>query len=435
MEYTKLKELSDKLKNSGRAGDAVLSEIADQIWEYTKGRMQTIQEMICAQDFKGTFGVITTAFSDQTQKAQLEEAGFYGYDRPKGLSYFPQSGTEFGFLKNMNEKIAQCKKSGEKKLQAGYAFVYCSYRVFQQLTETYDNYKGCFLCADGRKVTFRYKLLFSDQLLKKEHVIKTCIQLYRLHTPDVFSPMARRLVEVCIDLQDCVDEIGYVTGVDLQLDQNHLQEIFAAEKRLMWNVKQQVQDLDMVRTSPLGEENHFVYLFEGCSSNQYIIPLTGVQNCLETRRENDRVILVFRNEYDGSFMKLTIWQIHALPRHAEYFTNRHAENDIGFQAGERLERLRSEADIRYAASLHGRQLGMELKEISNKPLQGYTEYVRYRKTIAGTNLEKISQRSAKSVYLYYENPSQSIFADDYLNYICGYFNWMYPDIQWRGGYR
>ena len=82
MEYTKLKELSEKLKNSTDSTDAVLSEVTDCIWEYTKEQMQRIKEHVCSQEADGreAFDPVTTVFANDSQAEQLEEAGFCTYD-------------------------------------------------------------------------------------------------------------------------------------------------------------------------------------------------------------------------------------------------------------------------------------------------------------------------------------------------------------------
>jgi len=433
MEYTKLKELSEKLKNSTDSRDAVLSEVTDCIWEYTKEQMQRIKEHVCSQEADGreAFDPVTTVFANDSQAEQLEEAGFCTYDAAGCLPVHIQP----DLAQEMAQKLWNAKKKGEKRLSIGSVFLYCEYRRLLEIVDHCVGYTGSFLCADGSTVPFTYYLRLSDRLLQKERILKRCAQLYGICAPDVFSPMARRLAEVCVDLKGSMDKIGKVTGVDFGLVQNQLHNVFAVGKRLMWNIRQQEQDLDVVRMSPLGGQKHFTYTFEGCTDRQFVVPVAHDADCLETRRVNGRLSLVFDKEYNGRFAKLTIQKTNPLPLQAECFTNRHAQNDPSLRAGKELERICSEADIWYACSQHVPQLGMELRELSNDPLYGYTEPVGYRDQADGTDVETISLRSAKSVYLYFENSAGSLFADDYLNYLCGYLNRMYPQVWWKGGYR
>lgn len=98
-------------------------------------------------------------------------------------------------------------------------------------------------------------------------------------------------------------------------------------------------------------------------------------------------------------------------------------------------RLRSEADILTAVRQHGEQLGLEFERISGTKLSDYKDCEKYRNELSYTTVDKILLKKTGTVYLYFANKENSIFADDYINYLCDYFTVMYPDITWRGGYR
>ena len=45
-------------------------------------------------------------------------------------------------------------------------------------------------------------------------------------------------------------------------------------------------------------------------------------------------------------------------------------------------------------------------------------------------MESLCLKGKGRVYLYFHNKEKSLFADDYIDYLCGYLGAMYPDIEY-----
>ena len=167
-----------------------------------------------------------------------------------------------------------------------------------------------------------------------------------------------------------------------------------------------------------------------------MIPLKKCKTFFDVHRRGDKIQFRYLKEYSDRFAKITVNRMFKSPETPYLFSNSHTMNRENTGGMEQMlkERLRSRADILFAVKQHGEQLGLELKEISRTKLEPYQEYEKYRGELLYTTVEQIGLKSAKEVYLYFENKNNSIFADDYMNYLCDYLTWIYPDIAWRGGY-
>ncbi len=440
MKFTEFSELKEKLKNSSCENLDFLLGMIDCVQNYTEGQIEQIKNRIEQTLYapEKSFGIVITALADEEYREGLRHAGFYGIDDT--LFYLSKSKIESAMNSELIKNIIAAKKEKKKSSVLGYTFLKCDYKRFRKMTEQYDMYKGCIRYRDGKEMEISYRLIFSDKLIRKEKILRYCGELYGITAPIIFLPLARRLVEIRINVENIEDYKEDIESVDLKLEENTLNEVAFLNKFAAWNIRIQSQDLDISRTrgNPLGKERHYSYVFDGCDRNQYIIPLVKQSFLFDLpHRDRDKIEFKYLENYTDGFAKITINSILKEPETPYLFSNAHKANDSNGRAVEQLikERLRSEADILTAIKQHGKQLGLELEKISAARLPDYKEYEKYRNELSYTTVDKLWLKTTRTVYLYFANKENSIFADDYLNYLCDYFTVMYPDITWRGGYR
>lgn len=438
MEFTKFEELKRKIENGSYENADFMWELVDCVQKYTEGQWKQIKDGFSHNFYGGekAFGAIVTALCDKRHQEELEQAGFYDIDHE--LFYLPETGADLKLIRRWNKSIEAAVREGQGSFVLGYTFLECDYRKFCYLTESYDRYTGMISLKNGKKTEFSYQLVFSDRLLQKEKIIKYCGELYGITAPIVFLPLARRLVEIQVDIEGVSVDNDVIERIDLQTEENHLNGILSLGKYAVWNIRIQSQDLDVSRAkvNPLGGERHFSYVFDGCKKGQYVVPLKKCKTFFDVQRRGDKIQFRYLEEYIDRFAKITVNRFLKNPETPYWFSNSHAMNQENMEGMEQLikERLRSEADILFAIKQHGEQLGLILKEISGTKLGKYQEFEKYRRELLYNTVEQICLKFSKAVYLYFDNKDHSIFADDYMNYLCDYLSWIYPDITWRGGY-
>ncbi len=431
MEFTKFDELSERIRAGSYKNSGFLLELVDCVQEYTKEQMGLIRQRVCQEFYKPerSLGTVMTVLTEKGQMEELEQAGFCRMD--KALISMANTAIDPGSLRKLNKN--------EDRILLGHGFLECSYRDFCVLTESGAVYEGSVRYRDKREARFGYQLLFSDKLLNKERVLRYCGELYGITAPVIFSPYSRRLVTIQAVDGLALDDVDRIEQADLHLEKNGLDKILLTGRELAWNVKLQDQDLDMrsQKGSLAGQEKHYIYTFDGCGQNQYIAPLEKDVSLFHVYRENDKIRFQYTNSYTGRFAKITVKDIQKIPKNPRCFSNSHTGNEkrAGGLEQEIKVRLRSEGDIWFAVKQHGAQLGMELERIMTEPLSDYREYEAYREKSAYSSMESLCLKGKGRVYLYFHNKEKSLFADDYIDYLCGYLETMYPDIAWKGGYR
>ncbi len=431
MEFTKFDELSEKIRAGSYKNPGFLLELVDCVQEYTREQMGQIREQICQKFYRPeqSFGTVMTVLAEKRQMEELEQTGFCRMDRT--LCSMPATGIDPGSLRKLNKD--------EDRILLGHGFLECSYKDFCVKTEDGAVYEGNIRYRDKREAKFSYQFVFSDGLLKKERVLRYCGELYGITAPVIFSPFARRFVKIQAVEGLALDDLERIDKADLQLEKNGLDKILLTGRELAWNVKLQDQDLDMrsQKGNLAGEEKHYIYTFDGCGQNQYIVPLEKDTSLFLVYRDKDKIRFQYTDRYTGRFAKITVKEVPKKSKDPRCFSNSHRANEKtagGFEQ-EIKTRLRSEADIWFAIKQHGAQMGMELERISMEPLSNYREYEAYREKSACGSMESLCLNGKGRVYLYFHNKEDSLFADDYIDYLCGYFGAMYPDIVWKGGYR
>ncbi len=431
MEFTKFDELSERIRAGSYKNPGFLLELVDCAREYTREQMGQIRDRVCQEFYKPerSLGTVMTVLAEKRQMEELEQAGFCRMDRE--LPSMPDTGIDPGSLRKRNKN--------EDRLLLGYGFLEGSYRDFCHLTKNGAVYGGRVRYKDGREGKFNYQLLFSDQLLKKERILRSCGDLYGIMAPVIFSPLGRRLVKIQAAEGLALDDVEQIRQADLRLAENGLDKILLTDRELVWNVKLQDQDLDMrsQKGSLAGEEKHYIYTFDGCGPNQYIVPLEKDPSPFYVYRDKDKIRFQYTDRYTDRFAKITVKEIPKKPKDPRCFTNSHRANErmAGGLEQEIKVRLRSEADIWFTVKQHGAQLGMELERVSKEPLSDYREYEAWREKSPCSSMESLCLEGKGSVYLYFHNKEDSLFADDYMDYLCSYLGAMYPDIVWKGGYR
>lgn len=432
IEFTRLKDLANKYQEEHM--DVFLTQLVECVEKYTRNSLEEIKQEICGcEKSKETLGKIYTVLLPETDEKKMKAKGWYTLDDTCSI---PEKNRDKNRIDDIVRLINQ-----EKKLETdnnpilGHVYFECDGKQFASTVFEKNEFEGCFYGKSGKEYRFTYAFQYSDTIIKRERILGKCAKYYPIKTPIVFNPIGRRSATVYI-LSDSVGSIPEeIMEIDLCYENNHLNSIIKEPRRLYWNVKVQKEDIDYV-TSKTGEELRRIITFNGCESNCFVIPAKPADIISIDTYEKKKVIH-FRDEYTDKFIKITVENPSVIEdSNCPVYENRHVANDYKMSVTPQIqERVRSEADIVYAMKQLGDQLGIVFERVSENAEDEYQPACSYSYECKYRNYDTLRNDKMRIVYLYFINTKRSPFADDYINYICDYMTGMYPDFQWRGGYR
>lgn len=304
-------------------------------------------------------------------------------------------------------------------------FLECAYEDLENICQ--KQYKGCIFNESGEAKYFHYSLIPQYRFIKKEEMLFKTADLYKITRPVIFSPYARRAVD--IRLEDIsLDEFiaGGKTNTSLMLEDNGLKDKLLTDYRLMWNVE--IEDGTEVLTSS-SDSDSYQYFYDPNEENVFIYPQ---DECDAIYKKEDRIEVIYHDEAKSDkYEKVTI-----MPVDDEDY-DRCFVNEFDYKQFDKEITLRTVADINNV-----------LTRFRNKT-NGF--HCRFAQIIDKHQLKSDIIRRYKKEHSYLKNKNDlyagalrykpyccidfygnGMFLTDYANYVLYYMEQNYPEFNWIG---
>ena len=290
-------------------------------------------------------------------------------------------------------------------------------------------YRGYYRTTAGERVEFSYTLQVHDRFKREEDKLYHLAELYGINKPVIYSPYARRGVDIFPQVADMQGfKEAYIRGdVDFALADNAMEGKLLLDHILMWNVIR--SDNSIFLKSEKGLVPHalayqYTSLKDDIETNDFIF----VDGYCEKIYKNANGIGIFSKEKlsEERYYKVTISPVEGETK--LMFTNFFDADRVSTQ-----ESLRSRADVEYVLSRFKTNVyTCSLAEINQK--SGQAAILRYRREHAyyEPKNEFFYNQGRCKPQLLVKFSGADEFKVDFVNYVLHFLEHAYPDFTWVG---
>ena len=358
---------------------------------------------------------IVTAIVPREKIPAMSEKNFYAVDKDglsdENLSVFFKTPPAFDIKKIFDES------------NSGSYFLCCPYEEVEELC------KKIFIGRNGAK-NFSYRLVPQKRLVEQEMRLFRLAKFYKIKSPIIFSPYARRAVDIQI-----LDEIE-PKEIDFDFSGNaELKGKIVDDCILMWNVfvKSNVESKSYV--SPNDNEKFHRYIFDsGVNKKSFVLPPVTSEILVEAKRINDdRIDIISSGELEDDFEVLKIFALKidkTFPDDIEIFSNTCDTNRVIEKT-----RLRTAGDVNYILSaLAQGEFSCSFETLSDTPP---ANQIKSYQKIFGHNYftsraEELFRFKATLPYCIVRFKAPEKYLADYANFVLHFLNKNYPEFSWKG---
>ena len=297
-------------------------------------------------------------------------------------------------------------------------------------------YYGFIIAADGTRKNFSYTLRRHEKFIAQEKILFDLAALYKIRRPIIFSPYARKAVEIKIDgLAE--DNLSNLQNFNLMLAENDLAGKLLTDCELCWNVQTETAD-----TNHGGECEEYIgadeiliryEYFHTFKSDEKIFILPN-QHCdnLRVKVLDDERKIIFGYNSVLNERACKVVKLNSLEENSNAFT-------IAFPRKNSTLRLKSEGDLEKVLSCFnvtpfGKIFPAHFGSFGNN--KNFQPVVIYRREdqyfIPNENRLLGRLRNKPICYVKFFGDSQSKFKTDYANYVLHYLSQNYPEFTWAG---
>ena len=303
-------------------------------------------------------------------------------------------------------------------------FLRCPYEEVAELC------KQTFIGRSGSK-NFSYRLVPHKRFVGQETRLFRLAEFYKIKTPVIFSPYARRVVDIQI-----LDETEPAEP-DFDFSNNAaLNGKIVADCVLMWNVSVKSNVESTSSRAPEDDEIFYRYSFDsGIGKKSLVLPPVSSEILVEAKRIDDtRIDVIASGELDdGGFEILKIVapkSDKAFPDGVEVFFNTCDANRL-FEKN----RLRTVGDVNYILSaLAQGEFSCAFESFSDAPPED--QITPYQKNFGHnyftSRAEELFKANVKLPYCRVKFKAPEIYRADYANFVLHFLNRTYPEFFWAG---
>ena len=303
-------------------------------------------------------------------------------------------------------------------------FLRCPYEEVAELC------KETFTGRNGSK-KFSYRLVPHKRFIEQETRLFRLAEFYKIKTPIIFSPYARRAVD--IQILDEIDSAEY----DFDFSSNAaLKGKIIDNCVLMWNVSVKANVESKGYISPNDDEVFHRYIFDsGISKKSFVLPPVSSEILVEAKRISDtRIDIISSGELDdGAFEILKIAAPKfdkAFPDDLEIFVNTCDANRL-FEKN----RLRTVGDVNYILSaLAQDKFSCAFESFGDAPPEN--QITPYQKNFGHnyftSRAEELFKLRTKLPYCRVKFKAPEGYLTDYANFVLHFLNRNYPEFFWTG---
>lgn len=313
------------------------------------------------------------------------------------------------------------------------AFLNCSYNMIQEILG--KTYIGKIKAENGEVKEIKYNLIFDSSFIEKEKIIYEVSEQYNINLPKIFSPYSRKFVAIYLDLSNLEKEYSY-SNIDLCLDENNLKKYIIFNKTLLWNIF--IEDGEYLTPIseeinkgilPYEDEVNYIYTFNYDKENEYVLI---EDNFYQIDKQEKFIRIKSKNDIHNNYKKIVINKIEKdIIRNIskEYFSNEYKE------AFYEKKILRTKADVNYVVNRFENIFDFDIECVDfnkekHKIIERYNKDFRYYKF----NNELIKFNNKTKCYLKFSGNINSIYFEDYANYVLSNLEDLYPEFIWVGVY-
>lgn len=345
------------------------------------------------------------------------------------------AGTGFIFEEDNISPLEEPLESKEKNfvLPEISFFLNASYNEIENFCAPKE-YTGLYVSKDGTARNFKYTLQRHERFIKHEKILFEIAALYKINCPIIFSPYARKAVDVKINGVS-VSDFKNRKVFDLLLEQNNLSGKLKIGG-LYWNVK--IEEDEMRRGGEVeeyigadGNLIRYAYFHTfNADENIFIVP---VKHCDDLRLKivgGERNIQIGYSSVlkERAYKKITLFDFEK--NDAEIFTN-------DFPRPNDKLRLRTEGDVEkvlacFNATRAGQIFPAKFESFNNKNFKPLEIYRREDKYFIPPETRLLGKVLNKPVCVINFGGGASIFKIDYANFVLHYLEQNYPEFNWAG---
>ena len=297
-------------------------------------------------------------------------------------------------------------------------------------------YSGFIIAADGTRKNFSYTLRRHEMFIAQEKILFDIAALYKIRRPIIFSPYARKAVEIKIDgLAE--DDLSNLQNFDLMLAKNDLAGKLLTDCELCWNVQTETADTNHGGDCEeyIGaDENLIRYEYFhtfGRDEKVFILPNQHCDN-LRVKLIDDERKIIFGYNSVLKERSCKVVRLNSVEENSNAFTN-------AFPRKNSTLRLKSEGDLEKVLSCFnvtplGKMFPAHFGSFGNN--KNFQPVVIYRREdqyfIPNENRLLGRLRNKPICYVKFSGDSQSKFKTDYVNYVLHYLSQNYPEFMWAG---
>ena len=354
-------------------------------------------------------------FQQRQTTCQIDVLLVSSEERGKLLNFFPVP-EEFAATLSTKSRSIYYK---ETEYLGGAFFLNCAYEDVAAYCAR--EYRGH--AAEG---DFRYRLVPHGRFVRLEHYLARLFNLYNLAALPVFSPYARRAVDICL-----LDEVVKPHEADFAWAENNLPMF--SDRVLLWNIKVH-ETVDGASYDHADEQK--IYRFDA-NEQSYILPLylnSGTHDYdVVTQRDGYEIVLTTSsNTLSGKGIPWEFFPTEnvALPVNAEIFTN-----EPSCRSHLPL-RINTRGDIDHVLTQLRQTIGQEeynaafaaWDETADNCFAPYAAKVAYP---VSTDQELVRRRQKLPVCMVKFSGERKYLAD-YANWALYVLNRQYPEFNWAG---
>lgn len=297
-----------------------------------------------------------------------------------------------------------------------------------------QKFHGTLTTKDGTIKEFSYALQRHERFIHYEKILFEVAALYKISRPIIFSPYARKAVDVKIFELDESDFENY-QKLDLLLGENNLNGKFL-RGNLFWNVKiesDEMQRGDAVEEY-LGADGKLIRYeyFQTFDAYEKIFVLPA-QHCDDLHLKVDDNEKNFVLGYNSVLKNRNYSKIKFVD--AENISDETFTND--FPRPNNKLRLKTAGDVEkvlacFNATRAGKMFPAKFESFNAQNFKPLKIYRREDKYFLPPEIRLLNQIRNKPICVINFGGGASVFKIDYANFVLSYFEKNYPEFNWAG---
>lgn len=315
-------------------------------------------------------------------------------------------------------------------------FLDVSYEDLKNFCEP-KKYQGYLVTTDGAKKNFSYTLLRHGKFIEREKILFDLAALYKIRCPVIFSPYARKAVELKIEGLDETD-LASLKTFDLMLAQNGLSGKLLTDCELCTNVEIEKSDTNhggaveeyIGADGNLIRYEYFHVLDRG--KKVFVLPNQPCDDLrLKINDDERKITLGYNSVLQERSCKIVRFN-RVKEISSDTFTNEFARRNFA-------PRLRSEGDLEkilacFNATRFGKMFPAHFNSLGgNKSFRPITIYRREDQYFIPDENRLLENFRSKTICrVKFSGDGNSKFKTDYANYVLHYLSQSYPEFTWAG---